>query len=102
MSVVHITNQNFEAEVLASEQTVLLDFYADWCGPCRMLSPTLEQIAKEHPEIKIGKVNTDEEGELSEQFGIMNIPTLVVIKEGKIVNQASGVRPKAAILEMLV
>ena len=101
MSVIHINNQNFKNEVLHSDKPVLLDFWAPWCGPCRMVLPIVEEIAKERKDIKVGKINVDEEPELAAQFGVMSIPTLVVIKDGKIVNQAMGARPKAAILAML-
>lgn len=101
MSVLHITKENFEAEVLQSEKPVLLDFWATWCGPCRMIAPTIEEIAAEHPEIKVGKIDVDEQPELAAQFRVMSIPTLVVIKEGKITNQAMGARPKQQILALL-
>ncbi len=101
MPVITITKENYDAEVLASDKTVLLDFWASWCGPCRMLSPTVDAIAEERPDIKVGKVNVDEQNELAAQFGIMSIPTLVVIKNGQIVTQSAGVQPKAAILAML-
>lgn len=101
MSVLTITKNNFSSEVIQSDRTVLLDFWASWCGPCRMLSPLVDEIAEELPEIKVGKVNVDEEPELAQQFGVMSIPTLVVIKNGKVVNTSIGVRPKAQILEML-
>ena len=101
MSVVHITKDNFEDLVLKAEKKVLLDFWAPWCGPCRMVVPMVEEIAKERPDIKAGKINVDENPELSSQFGIMSIPTLVVMENGKIVNQAMGARPKNAILAML-
>ena len=101
MSVIHISKNNFESEVLLSDKPVLLDFWAPWCGPCRMVSPILDEIAAEKPEIKVGKVNVDEQPELASQFGVMSIPTLVVMKNGKIVNQAMGARPKGAILSML-
>ncbi len=101
MSVLHITKDNFEAEVLHSDKPVLLDFWAVWCGPCRMIAPTIEQIAQEHPEYKVGKVNVDEEAELARQFGIMSIPSLFVMKEGKVANQAVGVMPKEKVLELL-
>ena len=101
MSVLTITKNNFSSEVIQSDHTVLLDFWASWCGPCRMLSPLVDEIAEELPEIKVGKVNVDEEPELAQQFGVMSIPTLVVIKNGKVVNTSIGVRPKAQILEML-
>ena len=101
MSVIKITKSNFEAEVLKSDKPVLLDFWAVWCGPCRMIAPVVEQIAEEMPDVKVGKINVDEEPELAQQFSIMSIPTLVVMKDGKIANQAIGVQPKPAILNML-
>ena len=100
MSVIKLTKENFEL-VNNSEKTVLLDFYADWCGPCRMVSPIVDEIAEEHPEYFVGKINVDDEGELAAQFGVMSIPTLVVIKNGQIVSNQAGARPKAAILAML-
>ena len=101
MSVIQITKENFEKEILDSEKTVLLDFYADWCGPCRMVSPIVDAIAEEHPEYKVGKINVDEQGELAQQFGVMSIPSLFVIKGGEVANQAVGARTKAQILDML-
>jgi thioredoxin 1 len=101
MSVIKITNENFQTEVLDCEKTVLLDFYADWCGPCRMVSPIVDAIAEEHPEYKVGKVNVDEEGQLATTFGVMSIPSLFVIKNGEVANQAVGARTKAQILDML-
>ena len=101
MSAININKNNFQNEVLNSERKVLLDFWAPWCGPCRMVVPIVEEIAAERPDIKVGKINVDEEVELASQFGIMSIPTLVVIENGKIVNQAMGARPKKAILGML-
>ena len=101
MSVLKISKDNFQNEVINSESTVLLDFYADWCGPCRMVSPIVDEIAEERVDIKVGKINVDEESELAERFGIFSIPALVVIKDGKIVNQSVGARPKAQILAML-
>ena len=101
MSVITITKQNFEQEVLQADRPVLLDFWAGWCGPCRMLSPVVDEIAEERPDIKVGKVNVDEEAELAASFRVMSIPTLVVIRDGKVVNQSVGVKPKAAVLEML-
>lgn len=100
MSVLRVTKDNFES-VKGSEKTVLLDFYADWCGPCRMVSPLVDEIAEEHPEYLIGKINVDEEGELAAAFGVTSIPTLVVMRDGKIVNQSAGARPKNQILDML-
>ena len=100
MSVLHVTNQNFES-VKASDQPVLLDFFATWCGPCRMLAPVIEELGEEHPEYVIGKVNVDEEPQLAEQFGVVSIPTLVVLRNGEIAAQSVGARPKAQILAML-
>jgi thioredoxin 1 len=100
MSVLVVTSENFEA-VKNSEKTVLLDFYADWCGPCRMVAPFVAQIADEHPEYLICKINVDNSPELAKEFGIMSIPTLVVLKDGKVVKQSEGARPKAQILAML-
>ena len=100
MSAININKNNFQNEVLNSDNKVLLDFWAPWCGPCRMVVPIVEEIADERPDIKVGKINVDEEAELASQFGIMSIPTLVVIEKGKIVNQAMGARPKEAILGM--
>ncbi|MBE6938666.1 MAG: thioredoxin [Ruminococcaceae bacterium] len=101
MSAVNINKNNFQSEVLNSNKKVLLDFWAPWCGPCRMVVPIVEEIAAERPDIKVGKINVDEESELAARFGIMSIPTLVVIENGRIVNQAMGARPKEAILGML-
>ena len=101
MSAIHININNFQSEVLESEQPVLLDFWAPWCGPCRMVAPVLDEIAAERSDIKVGKVNVDEEPELAMQFGVMSIPHLVVMKNGKPVSQAVGVRPKSSILAML-
>ena len=96
-----ITKENFENEVLKSDIPVLVDFWATWCGPCMMLSPIVEEIAEEYPEYKVCKINVDEEPELASQFNILSIPTLVVMENGQILNQASGARPKNAILSML-
>ncbi len=101
MSVKVITKDNFNAEVLNCEKTVLLDFWASWCGPCRMLSPTVDQVAEERPDVMVGKVNVDEQPELAQAFGVMSIPTLVVLKGGKTVETSVGVKPKAAVLAML-
>ena len=101
MSAVYINRNNFKEEVLSSDKPVLLDFWAPWCGPCRMLSPIVEDIAQNHPEVKVAKVNVDDENELAAQFGVMSIPTLVVMKNGEIVNRAVGLRSKNAILSML-
>lgn len=101
MSAININKNNFENEVLNSDKTVLLDFWASWCAPCRMVVPIVEEIAGERRDIKVGKINVDEEPELANKFSIMSIPTLVVMKNGKIVQQVSGARPKNVILEML-
>lgn len=101
MTEMNITKENFEAEVMNSDRPVLIDFWAPWCGPCRMLSPTISEIAEEYGEkVKVCKVNVDEQGELASSFGVMSIPTLVVIKEGKVVNSVTGVRPKDQIVSM--
>jgi len=101
MAALNINLNNYEEEVLHSDKPVLLDFWASWCGPCRMVGPIIEEIANEHPEIKVGKVNVDEQPELANNFGIMSIPTLMVIKNGEVVNRTVGVKPKSAILAML-
>jgi len=98
----NITKNNFEQEVLHSDKPVLIDFWAPWCGPCRMLSPVISEIAEEYGDkIKVCKVNVDDEGELAASFNVMSIPTLVVVKDGKVTNSAVGVRPKAQIVEMI-
>lgn len=101
MSVINITRNNFQNEIINSDKPVLLDFWAPWCGPCRIVGPILEEIAGERFDIKIGKINVDEQPELASQFRVISIPTLVVIKDGKIVNQSMGAKPKNAILAML-
>ena len=101
MSAINIDRNNFHSEVLNSDKPVLLDFWAPWCGPCRRVVPIVEEIARERADIKVGKVNVDEQPELAARFAVMSIPTLVVMKDGKIVNQSMGARPKPAILAML-
>ena len=101
MSAISVNKNNFGREVLNSDKPVLLDFWASWCGPCRMVSPIVDEIAAERSDIKVCKINVDEQPELAAQFGVMSIPTLVVMKNGRIVNQAVGARPKAQILAML-
>ncbi len=101
MPIITISKDNFDTEVLAAEQTVLLDFWASWCGPCRMLSPTVDAIAEERTDVKVCKVNVDDEPELATHFGIMSIPTLIVMKNGNAVKQTMGVQPKDAILALL-
>ncbi len=101
MSVEKITAENFEQEVMKSERVVLLDFFATWCGPCRMIGPIIEEIAEEEPSVKVGKIDVDQEGDLASQFQIFSIPTLVVVKDGKVVQKATGARSKEEILAML-
>lgn len=101
MSVLHITKENFENEVLKSDRPVLLDFWASWCGPCRMVSPIIDEIAEETTDKKVCKINVDEQPELAQAFGVMSIPTLVVMKDGEVVGQSVGVKSKEAILHML-
>ena len=102
MAELKITRENFENEVMKSNIPVLIDFWAPWCGPCRMMGPIIEQLADEYEgKAKVGKVNVDEEGELSQAFGVMSIPTIVLVKDGKIVKQAVGARPKAEVEAML-
>ncbi len=101
MPIVIVNKNNFRKEVLESDRPVLLDFWASWCGPCKSLSPIIDEISIEHPEIKVCKLNIDEEQELAAQFNVMSIPTLLVIKEGKVANQSVGLKPKNQILEML-
>lgn len=100
MSVLKVTKENFE-QVKASDKTVLLDFYADWCGPCRMVSPLVDEIAEENPDCLVGKVNVDEQPELAQAFGVVSIPMLAVMKGGEVVAQSVGARPKDQILSML-
>ena len=103
MAELKITRENFENEVMKSDIPVLIDFWAPWCGPCRMMGPIIEQLAEEYEgKAKVGKVNVDEEGELSQAFGVMSIPTIVLVKDGKVVKQAVGARPKAEVEAMLL
>ena len=100
MSAINVTNTNF-GEIIKSEKPVLLDFYASWCGPCRMVLPIVDEIARENPQFNVVKVNVDEHPQLAEQFDVMSVPTLIVMKNGQITNRATGARPKARILELL-
>jgi thioredoxin 1 len=101
MSILTITKDNFESEVINSKEPVLLDFWASWCGPCKMVSPVVDQIAEESADIKVGKINVDEEGELARDFKVMSIPTLMVFKDGKQYNSTVGVQSKQNILKLL-
>ena len=101
MAVLHVTKENFEKEVLKSDKPVLLDFWASWCGPCRMLSPILEELAAENPDVKVVKINTDEQMELATRFNVMSIPAIFVVKDGQVVNQAVGVQPKENLLALV-
>ena len=101
MSVLNITKENFEKEVMNSEKVVLLDFFATWCGPCRMVGPIIEEIAEENQDILVGKIDVDAQTELASQFQVFSIPTLVVMKDGKVLTQSTGAKPKAQILKML-
>jgi len=101
MAVLTVTKENFQAEVLESDKPVLLDFWASWCGPCRMVAPIVEEIAAENPHIKVGKVNVDEQGELAASFQVMSIPSLFVLKDGQVTNQAVGALPKEQLLALL-
>lgn len=101
MAVITITKENFQSEVVQSDKPVLLDFWATWCGPCRMVSPIVDQIADERSDIKVGKINVDEQPELAQQFRIISIPTLIVMKDGQIANKAVGAMPKEEILALL-
>lgn len=101
MALLKLTRDNFETEVLNSTLPVLIDFYADWCGPCRMLGPVIDEIAEEAADFKVGKVNIDEQPELATKYQVMSVPTLVVIKNGEVANRVTGVTPKQKILDML-
>ncbi|MBR5307539.1 MAG: thioredoxin [Clostridia bacterium] len=100
MSVIHVNKENFE-QLKKEQRPVLLDFYADWCGPCKMVAPIIEQIADERPDIAVAKVNVDDQPELAGAFGVFSIPTLVVMKDGEVVQKSAGARPKEAILELI-
>ena len=101
MSILHVSTEDFEALVKQSTKPVLVDFWASWCGPCRMLSPVVDEVAEERTDVKVGKVNVDEQPELAGEFGVMSIPTLLVFEQGKLVRQAVGARPKAGVLDLL-
>ena len=101
MSAVNISKENFHHEVLNANKPVLLDFWASWCGPCRMVLPMVEQIAEEREDVKVGKINVDEQPELASQFGVFSVPTLMVMKDGEIIRKSTGAKPKKAILSML-
>lgn len=101
MTILNVTKDNFQEEVIRSDKPVLLDFWAGWCGPCRMVSPLVDEIAQERPDVKVGKINVDEQPELAGAFQVMSIPTLVVMRDGKVVQQMVGARPKQQILAML-
>ena len=101
MAAITITKENFEKEVMNSDKPVLIDFWTSWCGPCRMVSPIVEELANELTDKKVGKINIEEQPELAEAFSVMSIPTLMVIKDGKVVSKSVGARPKQAILDML-
>ena len=101
MDTITITKDNFQAEVIEAKGTVLIDFWASWCGPCRMLSPIVDQVAEEHPDVKVGKINVDEEPELASQFDVMSIPMLVVFKDGQKINESVGLIPKEKVEELI-
>ena len=101
MSTIQVNKNNFQEEVLSSDKPVLVDFWASWCGPCRMVAPVLEEIANERSDVKVCKINVDEEPELASRYRVMSVPTMIVVREGQVVNQATGARPKSQILAML-
>lgn len=101
MAVLKITSENFEQEVLQSDKPVLVDFYADWCGPCKMMAPVIEEVAGEVSGVKVGKLNIDEEMEIAQKYGVMSIPTLIVFQNGEAVKRDLGAKPKSAVLQML-
>ena len=100
MAILHVSATNFDTEVLQCPQTVLVDFYADWCGPCKMLTPVIDEIAAEHPEVKVVKLNVDNAPEIASRYGVMSIPTLIVFKNGQVANQSVGYTGKTGIVEM--
>ncbi|MCR5772589.1 MAG: thioredoxin [Butyrivibrio sp.] len=101
MSIIQLTSDNFEAEVLKSDKPVLVDFYADWCGPCKMMAPVVDQIAEENDDIKVGKINVDDEQDLASKYGVMSIPTIGFFKDGDIVEKSIGAKPKSELLKMI-
>ena len=101
MSIINITNQNYQKEIMESDQTILLDFWAEWCGPCKIITPVIDEIANENPNLKVCKINVDEQPELANRFHVMSIPSLFVMKEGQIINQSVGAKTKEEILKML-
>ena len=101
MAVIQLTSDNFENEVLNSDKPVLVDFYADWCGPCKMMAPVVEQIAEENDDIKVGKINVDDEQDLAAKYGVMSIPTIGFFKDGDIVEKSVGAKPKSELLKMI-
>ena len=101
MSIINITNQNYQKEIMESKKTILLDFWAEWCGPCKIITPVIDEIANENPNLKVCKINVDEQPELANRFHVMSIPSLFVMKEGQIINQSVGAKTKEEILKML-
>ena len=101
MSIINITNQNYQKEIMESKKTILLDFWAEWCGPCKIITPVIDEIANENPDLKVCKINVDEQPELANRFHVRSIPSLFVMKEGEIITQSVGAKPKEEILKML-
>ena len=101
MSIINITNQNYQKEIMESKKTILLDFWAEWCGPCKIITPVIDEIANENPDLKVCKINVDEQPELANRFHVRSIPSLFVMKEGEIINQSIGAKTKEEILKML-